>query len=380
MKVAIIGGGIAGLTCCYFLRKAGIKAELYEKKINLGGRIKGYIEGGFYAPLGAFSLSGEYSNTLSLIEELNLNGRLTRMHQSSIVLHHSGNLTHLSASSILKSRTFSLSEKFDFYRFRRLLRRSLTSGLTNDLQYISFDEFARGNFSGGFVEKFLRPTIWAFLAADLKDVSAFQALHAFSGVADLYIMTGGLELLISTLKEKVEDNLWLGCEVESVRSSGEVKIRGGDYESFDVVVLAIPLHHANALIPLEGARDVRYTRRYVRVVQGKCKVSIDWTLVNGDWKDDGINAIFKWNGLYTVTGSEEHYELNRYFDSPKLLHEQYWDGCGPLLPLRPERPSMKTEYERIYLCGDHQGGGIEGAVSSAQSVGETIIQGESRIS
>jgi monoamine oxidase len=37
--IAIIGGGIAGLTCAHFLAQAGVRAELFEGSMRLGGRM-----------------------------------------------------------------------------------------------------------------------------------------------------------------------------------------------------------------------------------------------------------------------------------------------------------------------------------------------------
>ncbi|OHD74239.1 MAG: hypothetical protein A2177_11880 [Spirochaetes bacterium RBG_13_68_11] len=39
-KVAIVGGGPAGLTCAYFLRKAGFGVTLYDKQPKLGGMLR----------------------------------------------------------------------------------------------------------------------------------------------------------------------------------------------------------------------------------------------------------------------------------------------------------------------------------------------------
>ncbi len=36
MAVAIIGGGIAGLCCAYFLKKRGVDLCLYEKRKEVG--------------------------------------------------------------------------------------------------------------------------------------------------------------------------------------------------------------------------------------------------------------------------------------------------------------------------------------------------------
>lgn len=42
-KVAIVGAGISGLTCAYFLSKEGIKVDIFEKEKDIGGAIKFYI-------------------------------------------------------------------------------------------------------------------------------------------------------------------------------------------------------------------------------------------------------------------------------------------------------------------------------------------------
>ncbi len=42
-KVAVVGGGISGLSCAYFLSKAGVKVDIYEKEKELGGVVKKYI-------------------------------------------------------------------------------------------------------------------------------------------------------------------------------------------------------------------------------------------------------------------------------------------------------------------------------------------------
>ena len=39
LRIAIVGGGIAGLNAAYQLKKAGLRATVYEAKNRLGGRI-----------------------------------------------------------------------------------------------------------------------------------------------------------------------------------------------------------------------------------------------------------------------------------------------------------------------------------------------------
>ncbi|MFM2315498.1 MAG: hypothetical protein RLZZ04_4776 [Cyanobacteriota bacterium] len=39
-KIAIVGGGIAGLNAAYQLHKSGLQATVYEAKSQVGGRIR----------------------------------------------------------------------------------------------------------------------------------------------------------------------------------------------------------------------------------------------------------------------------------------------------------------------------------------------------
>lgn len=53
--VAVVGGGLAGLTASYFLRQAGCPVTVYEASARLGGRIQtdaGGLESGVISELG----------------------------------------------------------------------------------------------------------------------------------------------------------------------------------------------------------------------------------------------------------------------------------------------------------------------------------------
>src|SRR4030066_657579 len=47
MKIAILGGGITGLVCAYYLNKKGHKVYIFEKEKILGGMAAGFREPGF---------------------------------------------------------------------------------------------------------------------------------------------------------------------------------------------------------------------------------------------------------------------------------------------------------------------------------------------
>ncbi|MFT3699062.1 MAG: NAD(P)/FAD-dependent oxidoreductase [Kofleriaceae bacterium] len=60
-SIAIIGGGIAGLTCAHFLGRAGVRAEVYEASTRIGGRQ--FTNRGMYADDQIFEMGGELVDT-----------------------------------------------------------------------------------------------------------------------------------------------------------------------------------------------------------------------------------------------------------------------------------------------------------------------------
>ncbi|MBM7653505.1 NAD(P)-binding protein [Neobacillus cucumis] len=54
-RIAIVGGGLAGLTCAYRLKQAGYSSEIYEASNRLGGRcwtIRNHVDQGQIAEHG----------------------------------------------------------------------------------------------------------------------------------------------------------------------------------------------------------------------------------------------------------------------------------------------------------------------------------------
>lgn len=74
-KIAIIGGGIAGLNAAYQLKKAGLTASVYEARQRLGGRIlsvTGAIGEGLTIDPGGHFLNTDHADMLKLVNEFGL--------------------------------------------------------------------------------------------------------------------------------------------------------------------------------------------------------------------------------------------------------------------------------------------------------------------
>jgi oxygen-dependent protoporphyrinogen oxidase len=74
MRVAIVGGGISGLSAAYYLAKRGIQATLIEREARLGGVIATEREAGCVLEAGPDSYLAQKPWALDLIRELGLGG------------------------------------------------------------------------------------------------------------------------------------------------------------------------------------------------------------------------------------------------------------------------------------------------------------------
>src|SRR5262245_63260972 len=83
MRVAVIGAGIAGLTCAWELHKAGIAVEVYEREATVGGRMNTRTKDGLDFDVGANFLIRAYRSVGLLADEVGV-----ELRRASPVAHH----------------------------------------------------------------------------------------------------------------------------------------------------------------------------------------------------------------------------------------------------------------------------------------------------
>jgi len=82
-KVAIIGGGLSGLSCAKYLSDAGHQPTVYEARDVLGGKVSAWQdEDGDWIETGLHIFFGAYPNMMNLFDELDIHDRLQwKIHQ-----------------------------------------------------------------------------------------------------------------------------------------------------------------------------------------------------------------------------------------------------------------------------------------------------------
>ena len=89
-NVAIVGGGLCGLTCALELSRKNVAFRLFEKDQSVGGRVRDYWLDGERIALGAVNFSLHYSSLLALIREMGLEEAAREIEKTAIDEEHHG--------------------------------------------------------------------------------------------------------------------------------------------------------------------------------------------------------------------------------------------------------------------------------------------------
>jgi len=286
MSIAIIGGGITGLTAAFRLRRAGVPVTLYEASNRVGGVIQTTCRDGFLAECGPNTLLETSPIVGELVRDLNIEP--LRLYSDPAAKNRyvlrNGIPTPVpdSAVQMFTSRLFSMNAKL------RLLAEPFIRRAAPETEE-SVSEFVLRRLGREFLDYAINPMIGGIYAGDparLSVTHAFPKLHAteqrygslilgqFLGArerqkskevskqsAPKFSFRDGLQTLINALHDELDDSIWLRAVVKSLRkteSGWHVKILQDGFESehdHEAVLLAAPAFKL-AEISVQGAENV----------------------------------------------------------------------------------------------------------------------------
>lgn len=276
-NIGIIGTGISGLTCGYYLSKKGAEVTLFEAADYIGGHThtvqtefeseQASIDTGFIV----FN-DRTYPRFISLMEEIGVDYQPTEMSFSvrndRLDLEYNGtNVNGLFAqrSNLLRPRFYRMLS--DIKRFNKEVRNISDSEAESTIgEYLQ-----RSNYSPLFTDNYLLPMIAAIWSMGTEDCLDFP-LHFFirffenHGLLDLtnrpqwYTIKGGSSSYIEPLIKGFQNRIRLNSPVTGVeRTESDVMVRTGDDEiPFDEVIFACHGDQALAILqqPTEEEHNI----------------------------------------------------------------------------------------------------------------------------
>jgi oxygen-dependent protoporphyrinogen oxidase len=226
-SIVVVGGGVAGLTCAFRLRRAGHEVEVLEREDSPGGRMRTETRGAFRIDRGAQFVASGYRNLHAVSSALGLASRVVAIDAREAVLHR-GRLHRadvLAPSLLLRPGLLSARGRLGLLRFgfelarraRRLDPRRPEAAAWLDGE--SLADGLRRTAGPEAAELLLGPAFSATFDAEPEDLSfAFGLLMARFAAQGLRLQTfdAGNGLLTRELAARVP--VEAGCEVTAVET------------------------------------------------------------------------------------------------------------------------------------------------------------------
>lgn len=241
--ITIIGAGLTGLTIAFYLKKAGKKVILIEKKDKVGGVIQTIEKDGFVYETGPNT--GVLSNPelVKLFDDLKNDCELETANEASkqrwILKDGEWNALPSGPVSAIKTPLFSLKDKFRILGepFRKkgtnpyetvaeLVKRRLGQSF---LDY-AVDPFISGIYAGDpnkLVTKFALPKLYnleqtygSFIKGSIKKAKLPKTELEKRATKEVFSAKGGLKNLISAIEKNIgSDNIFTSCSNVKVNKS-----------------------------------------------------------------------------------------------------------------------------------------------------------------
>lgn len=221
VSVAIIGGGVSGLTAAYRLRQRNVAVTLFEAEERAGGVIRSERHSGYLVEYGPSSIEGSDPITQQLLRELELEEQcLTARqptHRLSIVRGGKAHRLPASPSTFLRSPLFSPPGKL------RLLREPLVKA-GDGREEESVAAFARRRLGREGCDYLVSTFVTSVLAGDPERYSARFAPLGLSKLEQRYgSLTRGF---LKSARERKRQTTESGAGGQTARS-GAFSFRDG---------------------------------------------------------------------------------------------------------------------------------------------------------
>ncbi|MGI9174132.1 MAG: flavin monoamine oxidase family protein [Rhodothermales bacterium] len=231
-RVAIVGGGIAGLNAAYTFKKAGLKATVYEASRRTGGRIvtaHGALAPGLYTERGGEFIDSDHEDMLALASEFGL----------ELVDLHGPSQAGLTEGYFFNGRHYTEAEVIEAFR-------PLAPQIEADLQAmgdsedpailavydVPLSEYLERIGASGFIRELLEVAYVTEYGLDAAETSAInliwligtdtsEGFEVFGESDERFKVKGGNQQIVDELARRLEGQIRAEHALEALRHHGD---------------------------------------------------------------------------------------------------------------------------------------------------------------
>lgn len=237
-KIAVIGAGIAGLTCAYELQKAGFEVVVYEKNPSVGGRMASREKDGLIFDIGADHLCDLYSEIKKYCSEFDIEWEKMRFLKYGVIRDKQIVSPYQTIGWISRARL-----ALQYFRTRNIADFFYLSNL---IQYDQEDArtFMKRRVGSEAVNYLIDSftSTYQFHRSDEISVGALLGImHSVKTDLDkwhLHRTKGGMSALPEAFAERLD--VRTSTPVTKVVANDRITVTTDHHEIFDAVVIASP--------------------------------------------------------------------------------------------------------------------------------------------
>ncbi|MGZ4846528.1 MAG: protoporphyrinogen/coproporphyrinogen oxidase [Halobacteriota archaeon] len=278
MRVAILGGGLTGLTVGYLLNERGVEFEILEKEGRCGGLMRTVEQDGF-----TFDAGGSHvifsKDEAALHFMLNLiKGNEVKNKRNSKILYKGACVRYPFENGLA-----DLPREDNFKCLYSFVQNSLANASSQRVP-ANFNEWCYFTFGSGIAERYLIPyneKIWKFpsermstewvqripyppLEDIIKSSLGFDTQGYKEQLFFYYPQLGGIEALIRSLQKKIEGCIVTSWEAKKIRKERQKwLVSDGTHErQYDRIISTIPV--PNLIKALSADRLIKATAKKLK--------------------------------------------------------------------------------------------------------------------
>jgi phytoene dehydrogenase-like protein len=308
VDVAIVGAGLAGLSCAVMLERAGLSVRLLEAEDAPGGRIRTDQAEGFRLDRGFQILLTGYPE---LVHHFDIKVLRLRAFVHGALVRHGGRFHHFSdpfrgslgnSLSIAVDPVVTLGDKLRIARLRHLVGQGDPADLFRKPEQTTRQFLEEYGFSPKVIDRFFAPFLGGiFLERELVTSSRyFQFLFRMFAYGDAVVPENGMEMLPRQLA---------------------VRLKSG---SLDTRVRVVALRRIANGFELEAANKTTYAAR--QVVLAVDDRQVRFLLGNQKARSSGTRSPVQWNRTTTFYYAAEQTPI----DGPLLVLSGDGPSAGPV--------------------------------------------------